>query len=162
MTFRSIISVLTILSFGANSAVSGQVILQFDTSKIAIIQPDRKMNKIQWPFDSTYKPAVLTQIELHIIEQVLVECITNYNRALKPEYKYQTIDLSKRNYRTQLAVVSNTKGEKEVWVNCLCNVFDFDWKHDIHTVYDGGSCFFELKINLTLKKYYNLWVNGVA
>jgi hypothetical protein len=38
----------------------------------------------------------------------------------------------------------------------------YDWRKELFDVMDGGNCFFELKINLTSGKYYDLNVNGDA
>jgi hypothetical protein len=65
-------------------------------------------------------------------------------------------------YYKQFIAVTNSKGEKEVWVNCRCSVMKEYWKSSIGDVKDGGSCFFNLKINLTKKLIYDFWVNGVA
>lgn len=56
----------------------------------------------------------------------------------------------------------NKKGEKEVWINCFCVDVRRDWKKQIVEVYDGGNCFFNLKINLNKSQYYELSVNGEA
>jgi len=65
-------------------------------------------------------------------------------------------------YNIQLVPVLNSIGQKEVWVNCLCSGTDDNWKKGITVVDDGGNCFFNLKINLTLKISYDFFVNGYA
>ena len=56
----------------------------------------------------------------------------------------------------------NSKGEKEVWVNCFCGQWDKSSRTNPVIVMDGGNCFFNLKINLTTGQYYELIVNGEA
>ena len=59
--------------------------------------------------------------------------------------------------------VLNTKGEKEVWVNCLWDVDDIKkLQNHIIFVFDGGACYFKVKINLTTKKILSFGVNGLA
>ena len=65
-------------------------------------------------------------------------------------------------YRRQYVAVINGKGQKEIWVNFFCATFNHDWKHHVVIVDDGGVCFFQLWINLTLKKAYDLIPNGAA
>ena len=65
-------------------------------------------------------------------------------------------------YFKQFIVVINVKGEKIVWVNCMCEVFGDYWKKRIPIVNDGGSCYFRLKINLTKKVVYDFYTNGLA
>lgn len=96
--------------------------------------------------------------------------MTNYNDSLDKAQKsfdkggkLRSIDLQKYNYRTQLIAVRNKNGEKEVWVNSFCEIWGGErWKTQIMSVDDGGSCYFNFKINLTTKKYYNLEVNGTG
>jgi len=154
---RSIRSFLTILTLVTNISASAQALLQFDSSKIAIMQPNNIPNKIQWPFDSSYKPATLTQTEFHNMEELFIKCVNSHNNALTPEYKPLYIDLNKRNFRKQLVIVSNSKHEKEVWVNCLCKGYDLDWRTYIHSPDGFRSCYFSLKINLATNYCYSFW-----
>ena len=175
MTPRSIISIFTFSIFSTTSFVAcGQVFdknstdknpitqnngLTFDTSKTAIIEFNKKS---RWPFDSTFKAATLTQNELQLVDSFLLACVTNYNNSLDRDHKQWSIDLKNRNYRKQLIVVTNKSGQKEVWVNCFCRVDNDKWKIKMFGVEDGGNCYFNFKINLTTKKYFDLGVNGVA
>ncbi len=175
MTVRSVIYSLTIVTFFLSSIVGcGQVTkpksidktqsqqnnnLKFDTSATTIIQFDKQVN---YPFGNTYKQSTLTQTDINNIDSLLIKCVTDYNNSLQQPYKQLSIDLTKKNYRKQLVVVTNNKGEKEVWVNCFCDTWDKNWKKEILLVQDGGNCYFNFKINLTTKKYYDLMVNGDA
>ena len=152
---------------------AGQIIstntnsIQFDTSKTAIIPFDKKNN---YPFDSSYREITLTQEDIHCIDSLLIICVADYNDSLDKEqrsfdknHKQRSIDLKKYNYRKQLIAVTNKNGDKEVWVNSFCEIWDGDrWKTQIMSVMDGGSCYFNFKINLTIRKYYNLEVNDTG
>ncbi len=134
--------------------------LNYDTSTTTIIA---LKSKSEWPFDSTCKATVLTQDNLQTIDTLLLRCIANYNNSLSNNKEQWGIDLVKWNYKKQLVAVINKDGQKEVWVNCFCNTWDNDqWKTEILQVDDGGTCYFNFKINLETKKYYALIVNGVA
>jgi hypothetical protein len=165
MTYKFQISILTIIICLTDVTIScGQVEqtnrIKIDTSKTAIIQFNPKSI---YPFDSTFQQSELTQGEVNVIDSLLIACIKDYNSRLDKKHKQWTIDPKKYNYRKQLIVVENIKGEKEVWVNCFCNTWGNDnWKREVLNVHDGGQCYFNFKINLTAKRFYNLIVNGVA
>jgi len=144
--------------------------IKIDSSKITI-----------FPFDTAYhwifknaKFTELTEQDLKTIEKVLNEFIKDYNHEQElhyyeisrehPEYNLilEQFVIELDNYNRQYVPVINDKGEKEVWINCFCETWDSDWKNEIIEVDDGGNCFFNLKINLTKEKYYDLMVNGVA
>ena len=71
--------------------------------------------------------------------------------------------LNPEKFYKQFIAVINSKGEKEVWINCCCTVYDrSDWKTEVLLVMDGGSCFFNLKINLSKNTVYDLMINGAG
>ena len=129
--------------------------LKYDTSWTAII-------KSRWPFDTTFKVSALTQNDLRVIDSIYKICVIEYNKSFTQDNKEWSIDLHKNAYRKQLVVVTNKKGDKEVWVNCFCDIRDDRWKTNIRLVSDGGNCYFNFKINLKTKKYYDFGVNGEA
>lgn len=134
--------------------------IQIDTSETAIITFDKKRN---YSFDPSYMQATLTQDDISSIDRLLIACVTDYNNSLDEEHKGWSIDLKQNHYRKQLIAVTNSKGEKEVWVNCFCDTWgNNNWKTSILLVHDGGNCYFNFKINLATKKFYNLRVNGEA
>ena len=128
-----------------------------DSSKYIVL----KLNSIpDYIFDKSYKPAELLAGDIIKIEMLIDKRVRKYNKTAK---EYLSIkDLSK--YYKQFVAVTNANGEKEVWVNCFCEVFpqNFQWRKQILSVLDGGGCFFQLKINLTTKRVYDFGVNGVA
>lgn len=164
LRFSTILTIITCLTTALNT--SGQtssantVDLTFDTSNTVII---KNMFSLDNPFDSTFKEATLIQSELQTVDSILKACVTDYNKSLDKERKRYSINMHKRKYVKQLVVVTNQNGEKEVWVNCLCYTGGHIgnlWRTRIISVDDGGSCFFNFKINLATKKHYDLIVNG--
>lgn len=141
-----------------------------DTSVVAILKFDTTQ---YWVFKDS-KPTDLTNDDLQKIETILNKCISDYNPDQErqfieisnkhPEYKLDkknfTIDLTR--YKRQYVAVLNSKGEKEVWVNCFCGEWESNDRNRILQVEDGGNCYFNLKINLTKGEYYELMVNGDA
>jgi hypothetical protein len=166
-SWKILFSVLTIVSCGQttnNNKESSKIIMAtvqpVDTSLIAIIPFD---NSRDWLFDKTYSPSTLTQNDIEKIEAVMTSCIDKYNNNLSSENKkYFVIDLTKEKYKRQYVAVTNKKGDKEVWINCLCQTHGDNWKTSIIMVDDGGNCYFNLKINLTKEKCYDFGVNGHA
>jgi hypothetical protein len=127
------------------------------------------------PLPKNSVPATLNDSDFERIDRILSICIDKYNRSQIVEYKKMTkkfpnlgfrlkdfvIDL-KRYYR-QYIVVKNANGEKEVWVNCFCNIQNMEyWKKQVVFVDDGGNCFFNVRINLTKETFADFIVNGVA
>lgn len=127
---------------------------QSDTTQYAIISFD----KSSWFFENA-KPAGLNNKEIEQIEELLKEAIKKHNKAIANEaFALKPL----KRYKRQLVPVINNKGEKEVWVNCLCDVHGDNWRNQIIFVNDGGNCYFNLKINLTTKTFYDIQVNGYA
>ncbi len=143
-------------------------IYKVDTSVIAILPFDKTLN---WVFKDN-KPTNLSNDDQFKIENILTKCVNDYNPEQErqfneinnkhPEYRLDkknfTIDLTR--YKRQYVATLNSKGEKEVWVNCFCNTHNKNWKTERIVVRDGGNCYFNLKINMTTGQYYELMVNG--
>ena len=147
--------------------------IQLDTSVIAVIPYDTIIFS-GWHNLKNVKTTELTQLDLLEIEYILTNCIAEYNVLQKQEFdKLQTenpdwnydinqfiIDLKK--HKRQYVAIFNSTGEKEVWINCFCDTWNKNWRKSIAIVCDGGNCYFQLKINITQKKYYDFYVNGHA
>ncbi len=137
---------------------------QIDTSKIAII-PHEKGDYI---FDKSKKNTTLSAEDLNIAEQLFNNAVDEYNTKQKAansnlsekQMKRTLIDPS--HYKRQYIAVTNSKGEKEIWINCFCDTFDTNWRKQIIEVDDGGDCFFNVYINITTKTHLELRVNGYA
>ena len=148
--------------FGQSAASDHYVILPFDTAVYTSLPPDCTQ-------------ATLNNEDFANIDRVLSYCINKYNHSQTTTYREivkklpdqdlkiddYVIDL-KRYYR-QYIVVYNKRGEKEVWVNCFCNIQSLDnWREKAVIVMGGGNCFFNVRINLTRKSFSDFMVNGLA
>ena len=145
-------------------------IKKVDTTKIAILPFDTNQ---YWIFKDN-KPTDLNKDDIQKIENILTICINEYNLGQEkqfididkkhPEYKLDKknfiIDLTR--YKRQYVATINSKGEKEIWINCFCDTHNKNWRTERIVVKDGGNCYFNLKINLTTGQYYELMVNGDA
>ncbi len=144
--------------------------IQLDTSMVAILPFDTTQ---YWIFENA-KQTDLCNSDLIIIENVLIKFLAEYN----PKQEFEFNDISSKNpeynldiknfiidierYNRQYIPVINDKGEKEVWINCFCNSWGKNWRKEKIIVKDGGNCYFNLKINLHTKNYYDFMVNGDA
>ena len=121
-----------------------------DTSKWTII----KYNKQPFlPIDTTSSNTTLSNSEILESLNFLIEAV---EKSKIPRIH----NLSE--YKIQLMPVINPKGEKEVIANCFCTDNFPYWRKNAVFVYDGGSCFFKVSINLTNKTTSKVWPNGVA
>lgn len=101
--------------------------------------------------------AHISKQEVITIEKLIATYIKKYNQSSQ-HYIKNTLDYSK-----QLIAINNNRGEKEVWVNCLCvRIDDKYWNQEVSITHDGGNCYFSLIVNLTTGKCYKLIVNGLA
>jgi len=148
-----------------------------DTSKYVILKFHKGGD---YYFGKDAKPDTLSAEDIAKIEDLIGKRISEYNRAEKDSAISITKRIRKKNhdpnftwtgdfiknpskYYKQLIPIINIKGEKEVWVNCFCSADGKPyWKKNIVLVMDGGSCYFNLKINLTTGTVYDFMVNGVA
>jgi hypothetical protein len=127
-----------------------------------------------WIFKNA-EPYELTNNDLTEIEKILVlavaennqiqrEALIERNKDFPDDKRDKTgYELELDSYYRQYVPVINEKGEKEVWINFFCDDFGAEnWKSEIMIVEDGGNCYFEIKINLNKKEYYDLGINGYA
>ncbi|QEC75481.1 hypothetical protein [Mucilaginibacter ginsenosidivorax] len=154
---------------------------QVDTSKLAILNLEK--NLAGRYFDEDAKPVVLTPDEIEKANLLISEAISQYNADSEKIYKQNLANTKKypgsvaydpkikspSGYYKQIVAATNAKGEKEVWVNCFCKLDDWRpdndksyWRKNIVRVMDGGSCYFNLKINLTTETIIWFKVNGVS
>lgn len=161
--FLCLVFIATVsFGFGQSAAPDHYVVLPFDTAVYTSL-----------PQDGTQ--ATLNDDDVANIDRVLSFCINKYNRSQTTIYKQivkklpdQDLNISdyvidlKRYYR-QYIVVYNKRGEKEVWVNCFCNIRSLaNWQKKAVIVMGGGNCFFNVRINLTRKSFSDFIVNGLA
>jgi aminopeptidase-like protein len=125
--------ILSFLIFSITLSSLGQAIsvekIKINKAKIALIEYDKNWG---FPFKNA-EPAQLNDTDFKEIERLLIECTSKSNELL-PLKKY---------YR-QYVVVKNKNGEKEVYINCMCELvsLDFaDWKKELIDIADGEIAF---------------------
>ncbi len=121
-----------------------------------------------WIFENA-QPTDLTRSEIELIEKIISERVSKSIRNYTDELiKYNSDSKSKPennaySYFRQYVPAINQEGEKVVWINFFCERKHFEkWKTKIVNVRDGGNCFFNLKVNLSKKEYYEYRQNSVA
>lgn len=142
--------------------------------------PDDTTRIVLLDLESTYlkrkdrSNANLTIDEYSQIQSLIENRLEEYNkeeeiRYSKLQIEYPNSKLKKEDfiinlshYGRQYVAYINEKGEKEVWINCFCFVHNNEWKKAVFTASDGGNCFFNLTVNLTMNKVLDLSVNGNA
>jgi hypothetical protein len=149
-------------NYGQTASSDRYVILPFDKSVYTSL-----------PEDCTQ--AALNNEDFANIERVLSFCVNKYNRSQTTVYRETAKKLPDQElkindyvidlkcYYRQYIVVYNKRGEKEVWVNCFCNIQSLNnWREKAVIVMGGGNCFFNVRINLTRKSFSDFMVNGLA
>ncbi|OON70121.1 hypothetical protein B0919_05110 [Hymenobacter sp. CRA2] len=141
-----------------------------DTAMVAVLPYDHERDKYRL---KNAQASGLNLEEIGLVDSLLQVCIAEHNRLqsielrgmrqARPDIPWDSTQflITLPNYRRQLVPYLNAKGEKEVWVNCFCDKTPY-WRKDIVDVDDGGNCFFNLKINLRRRSWFDLMVNGVA
>ena len=102
-------------------------------------------------------PAALGDEDFPVIKDLLQKAVDDYNeRQSSGAQKINSLS----SYKRQLIPYLNARGEKEVWLNLFCSNNGVNWRKVIVMVDDGGSCYFELKINLVNRQVISFNVNG--
>ena len=110
-----------------------------------------------WVFKEV-EPADLSFEEINEIEPILDKAINEQNRGQERRSRF---GLKLEGYKRQYIAVLNEKGEKEIFINFLCDDRGKDeWKTSLIIVEDGGNCFYSIKVNLTLKTFYDLSITS--
>jgi hypothetical protein len=102
------------------------------------------------------RPTTLSDEEILKVENIIAKRVLLYNKKA-----HRPIEQPAK-YFKQFIPSINPNGEKEVFVYCYCSVLGDSWKKRIIGVSDGGSCYFQLKINLSKGKVVFFQTNGLA
>lgn len=152
------------------SQSTGQEIYNFKLSDSDYTILDYKKDW-DWMFKNA-RPTELSQKELSEIETIIEFAVKEnndqqkvklekHNQGLPSTVRKRTgFEITLDSMKRQYVPIMNVKGEKEVWINLFCDAAGFDtWKYTLMLAEDGGNCFFNLKVNLQTKSYYDLRIN---
>ena len=173
--------ILILLIFGCKPSIQEKVYSSsnylIDSIDITVFTTDSMKNRV---FTDDYKVVQLNKSDIFESENLLKDYINQYNikgtkrlDSLKryfQEVKHKNVQLYEdpfridlRKYGRQYIAVKNKENHIIVYLNCFCNPSEFDYrKKDWVFVFDGGNCFFQMKIDLTDKKVIEFSENGVA
>lgn len=142
-----------------------------DTIDFATLPSDSSTHLITG-FPRNLETATLNGTDQHLVDSLMEALVADYNNTLlsqKPKPSDTTASapspIHLKDYKKQYIAVTNAKGEKEVWANCFCKAIEkriefVEWKKIPVKVIDGGNCFFNVKLNLSKRKAYDLKVNS--
>ena len=152
---------LTISSFGVFSqspTAPAAPIRKVDTNIYVMLPYDSSaMMAMNWRYRNARR-ASLTRLEVDDLESIVDSAYLSFTKD-STVYLHNLFPLSI--YRRQYVAVITEKGEKEVWVNFICGDFGH-WRNSPVIVDDGGKCYFQLFINLTRRRAYDLIPGGAA
>jgi hypothetical protein len=116
-----------------------------------------------------------TQEDIAFAESILKEQIEKANKSHVNQFgKRQYIDKNLYKYFRQYVGLINEQGERIIHINLHWDRFTIkdrlrgywddrlDYTSDFSMVFDGGSRYWSINVNLTTKSLYGLSVNGVA
>lgn len=118
------------------------------------------------------KPANLLRHEWNEVEDLLIDAVFQYNLKTKNWYQppgqkipasnapLSLFSVQLHRYNRQYITATNDKGEKLVWVNCLHERVNNQWRKKIVRLNEDNMNQFELKINLSQRRWSDFKING--
>ena len=116
-----------------------------------------------------------TKLDILLAEKILSEHIREANKnRINQFHKRQYIDKNLNKYFRQYIGYIDKKGDRSIHINFIWDRFSLidrlkgywdgrlDYTSDYSIVFDGGSRYWSIEVNLISKKLYGLAVNGVA
>lgn len=138
------------------------------TDKNDFIFEWRNNNSSLWiSIDSTFEKFTPTIEEIVIVKQLSKNHIDSleYVRELKIVKEYgKQLKFSDSDYYRQYVGYIDSKGNRIVLVNAVCKSYGqkSDLRKDWIFVFDGGTCFYQIRVDLTAKKCFDFSINGEA
>jgi hypothetical protein len=144
--------------FSQSPTAPAAPIWKVDTTIYVMLPYDSSaMMAMNWRYTNARR-ASLTRLEVDDLESIVDSAYLSYTKD-STVYLHDLFPLSI--YRRQYVAVITEKGEKEVWVNFICGDYGH-WRNSPVFVDDGGKCYFQLFINLTRRRAYDLIPGGAA
>jgi len=173
---KSILTILLLIVVLFSACSPAKVEIQAP-EKYTVIELDSSNQHL---FENT-TPTNLKFYEIQMLDSIIKYAIADHNQKAKDDYqKLMTYSpgmedneegylLDYQDYYRQFIPYINERGEKVVNVSCFCDITNMNgdleglnWRTDLIQVNDGGNCYFHLVVNLTLKTFAHLMVNGVG
>ena len=137
------------------------------SKNVALLLNQYKNEAFRYPEMKTWRP---NQSEVNLSEKLIRKFIQNDKSN---DFNNNLNDSIFNYYYFQLVPYINKDNEKIIYVNALCENFiksplpwqttrdEKDWEKSFYDVLDGGSCFWQLKININTKTTFNYSMNGI-
>ena len=157
MKIRILIIILIIPIFGFSQTNKNDFIFDWQND-----------NSSLWiSIDSAFEKFTPTIAESGLVIQLSKNHIDSleHNREPKIVKEYgKLLKFSDSDYYRQYVGYIDSKGNRIVFVNAVCKSYGqkSDLRKDWIFVFDGGSCFYQIKVDLTAKKCFDFSVNGEA
>jgi hypothetical protein len=133
-----------------NSINDPCIIPPANDSNSAVIEYDTAAFTLFPSICKNAKSTDLTIEEINKIDKLINECTAKYSDSL-----YALVA-----YKRQYVPVTNDYGQKIIWINFFCDYYSY-WKKQPIIASGGGKCYFQVKVNLTTKYYYDFSINGI-
>lgn len=147
----------------------------FSCQKKSFLDENEKIAIVKESFSSDIKYWEPTEDDLVDIEKLLIDTEEKGNfKFLEERKKVKRY----KDFYLQYVCSIDEKGDKIVFINAICHISEEPildkktgllqfkktdrWRKEIISVEDGGSCYWNLRINLTKKIVYEINVNGLA
>jgi hypothetical protein len=113
--------------------------------------------------DSTFQKFTPKNNEIIKAKELSIGYIDSLEKNREKQYVKILNHKHKSYYRQYVGYIDN-KGDRIILINAFCEPFNEkrDLKTDWVFILDGGSCFYQIKINLSTLKCFDFFVNGVA
>jgi len=157
MKIRILILILIIPIFGFSQTNKNDFVFKWHYNNSALwISIDSTLEKFTPTIDEIELAKEMSKNHIDSLEQNRdSKIVKQYGKLLK----FNNADY----YRQYVGFIDN-KGNKIIFINAVCK--GYGQKSDLTKnwifVLDGGSCFYQIKVDLTNKKCFDFSVNGEA
>ena len=126
---------------------------------------DTSEDSIYFKLDRSLQKYTPTQEEIQKAKELSNNFIKSLERKRKSKKNGKLGSILEYNldeYFRQYIGFVDKHGKKIILIYAFCSSFGeaHDLKHNVVLVFDGGSCFYNIKINLETNKCYDFSVNG--
>ncbi|MDQ3394782.1 MAG: hypothetical protein M3512_11810 [Bacteroidota bacterium] len=117
--------------------------------------------------DSTFQKFAPSDEEINLAKEIAINYIDSLESTRNSQIRKEFGKILKYNharyYRQYVAFIDN-EGKKKIFINAVCDSFvkNKDLKKEWIFVLDGGSCFFQMEVDLETEEITSFSVNGEA
>jgi hypothetical protein len=152
-----IIVLMFIPKFGFSQSDKKDIIFDWKTKK----------NCLWMLIDSTFEKFTPSIEEIQLAKDISIKYIDSIEQKREPKIikKYgKLLQYNQPDYYRQFVGYIDKNGNKIIYINACCSAFgdENDMVKDWMIVLDGGSCFYQVKIDIIKRKCIEFWVNQDA